>query len=147
MSQRIEDLLGKLTLDEKVDLVTGRDMWHTRPVAAHSIGSMKVTDGPNGARGDGLMGTGTPTACIPCGSVLGATWDPELLERLGVLAQGLEVHAPRFVHVLAQDVGPPVEDALLEPDARVARHRLVDATSDLPERSGQADEGEPHGNR
>jgi beta-glucosidase len=85
MSQRIEDLLGKLTLDEKVDLVTGRDMWHTRPVAAHSVGSMKVTDGPNGARGDGLMGTGTPTACIPCGSVLGATWDPELLERLGVL--------------------------------------------------------------
>ena len=46
---------------------------------------MKVTDGPNGARGDGLMGTGTATACIPCGSVLGATWDPELVERLGAL--------------------------------------------------------------
>ena len=45
--------------------------------------ALTVTDGPNGARGAGLMGTGTPTACIPAGSVLGSTWNPTLMEELG----------------------------------------------------------------
>lgn len=85
MSLRVDDLLGKLSLEEKADLVTGLDMWRTRPVERLGVPSIKVTDGPNGARGDRLMGTGTETACIPCSSVLGATWDPDLVERLGGL--------------------------------------------------------------
>jgi hypothetical protein len=32
MSLRIDDLLGKLSVEEKADLVTGLDMWRTRPV-------------------------------------------------------------------------------------------------------------------
>jgi len=85
MSKRTDDLLAQLSTDEKVDLVTGLDMWHTHPIERLGIASMKVTDGPNGARGDGLLGTGTPTACVPAGSALGATWDPDLIERLGAL--------------------------------------------------------------
>ena len=81
MSERTDALLARMTADERVELVTGRDMWHTRAVERLGIRSMKVTDGPNGARGDGLMGTGTATACIPSGSMLGATWDPEQAER------------------------------------------------------------------
>ena len=47
---------------------------------------MRVTDGPNGARGSSVLGAGEATAvCIPCGSALGATWNPELIERLGAL--------------------------------------------------------------
>ena len=47
---------------------------------------MRVTDGPNGARGSSILGAGEATAvCIPCGSALGATWNPELIERLGAL--------------------------------------------------------------
>ena len=84
-SPRVAEILSKLTIDEKIDLVTGLDMWHTRGVPRLDVPSMKVTDGPNGARGDGLMGSGTATACIPSGSALGATWDPELVERLGAL--------------------------------------------------------------
>ena len=45
-----------------------------------------MTDGPNGARGSSVLGAGEATAvCIPCGSALGATWNPELIERLGAL--------------------------------------------------------------
>ena len=66
-------------------MVTGGDMWHTRGVERLGVPKLKVTDGPNGARGDGLMGTGSRTACIPSGAVLGATWDPGLVEELGEL--------------------------------------------------------------
>ena len=84
-TERVEQLLGQLAVAEKADLVTGAAMWATGAVERLGIPGLTVTDGPNGARGAGLMGTGTPTACIPAGSVLGATWDPELLERLGGL--------------------------------------------------------------
>jgi beta-glucosidase len=83
--ERIAGLLDALTVAEKAELVTGDGIWTTRPVERLGIPAMTVTDGPNGARGGGLMGTGTPTACIPAGSVLGATWDPDLLEELGAL--------------------------------------------------------------
>jgi beta-glucosidase len=50
------------------------------------IPPVRVTDGPNGARGAAVLGAGEATAaCIPCGSALGATWNPELIERVGVL--------------------------------------------------------------
>ena len=83
MSERIEALLADMGLDDKVATVTGGDMWHTRENEKLGIPKMKVTDGPNGARGDGLMGTGAKTACIPSGAALGSTWDPDLIEQLG----------------------------------------------------------------
>ncbi len=84
-SERIERLIEDLTFDEMADLITGDGIWNSRPVERLNIPSLVVTDGPNGARGGGLMGTGTPTACIPAGAVLGATWDPELMRQLGEL--------------------------------------------------------------
>lgn len=84
-SERVEAILADLTIAEKADLITGRSNWATRSVERAGIPPIVVTDGPNGARGGGLFGTGTPTACIPAGSVLGATWDPSLVERLGIL--------------------------------------------------------------
>ena len=98
MSERTAGLLAAMSVEEKVDLVTGGDMWHTRPNERLGIPAMKVTDGPNGARGDGLMGTGAQTACIPSGAALGATWDPDLVEQLGGLL-GDEANAKR-AHVL-----------------------------------------------
>ncbi|HJM26548.1 MAG TPA: glycoside hydrolase family 3 N-terminal domain-containing protein, partial [Acidimicrobiales bacterium] len=82
-TERVERLLGELTTAEKVALMTGRDMWSVNPVDRLGIPALKVTDGPNGARGTGLLGTGTPALCIPCGSALGATWNPVLVEALG----------------------------------------------------------------
>jgi beta-glucosidase len=42
-----------------------------------------MTDGPNGPRGTSYIG-GT-TWCAPCGSALGATWDTDLVARVGRL--------------------------------------------------------------
>lgn len=85
MSESIEKRLAALTTEEKADLVAGEAIWTTKGFPAAGIPSIGVTDGPNGSRGGGLLGTGTATACIPAGAVLGATWDPELVERLGGL--------------------------------------------------------------
>lgn len=85
MSESIETRLAALSIEEKADLVAGEGMWTTKSFPDAGIPAIAVTDGPNGARGGGLMGTGTSTACIPAGAVLGATWDPELVERLAGL--------------------------------------------------------------
>jgi len=92
-----------MTLAEKADLVVGEGVWTTRSVDRLGIHRTKVTDGPNGARGDGLMGTGTRTACVPSGSVLGATWDPDLIERVGALL-GDEAVAKRATVLLAPTI-------------------------------------------
>jgi beta-glucosidase len=82
----LDALIADLTLDEKAALTAGRDNWATAAVERAGIPSVRVTDGPNGARGSSVLGAGEATAaCIPCGSALGATWDPGLIERLGAL--------------------------------------------------------------
>jgi beta-glucosidase len=82
MDNKIEDLVQQLTLDEKISLLAGRDTWHTVPVEGSGIPAIRVTDGPNGARG--TSGNFGPTsACFPCGSALAATWNTALVERTG----------------------------------------------------------------
>jgi len=48
----IPSLLKELSVDEKISLLAGADWWNTAPVGRLNIPSVKVTDGPNGARGD-----------------------------------------------------------------------------------------------
>ena len=82
----IDALVASLTLDEKTALLAGEDLWSTVAVERVGVPKITVTDGPNGARDPGIPGMSKrPSACIPCGSALGATWDPELVEQLGAL--------------------------------------------------------------
>jgi beta-glucosidase len=82
MSDKIEELLSQMTLPEKVSLLAGSDMWHTVPVERLGIPVLKVTDGPNGAR-SGDANSGPTSACFPVGVALAATWNPDLVERVG----------------------------------------------------------------
>ena len=96
---RVAKLVAELTLEEKCALTGGRDIWSTQPVERLGIPSVRVTDGPNGARGPIAPGEGTMTsACVPCGSALGATWDPALVEEVGrVLGQEARSKASRVL--------------------------------------------------
>lgn len=40
----IEELVHRLTVEEKVQLLSGVDMWHTAPVPRLGIGAIKVRD-------------------------------------------------------------------------------------------------------
>lgn len=77
-----EELLGSLTMEEKYHMLAGVDLWHTCAVPRLGIPSMKLTDGPIGARGSGGK-SGPTSACFPCGSALAATWNLELIRQVG----------------------------------------------------------------
>jgi len=95
------DALGQLTMTEKVGLLAGDGLWWTTPVERLGIGRLKMTDGPNGVRGDGA--SGTTATCFPVGVCLGATFDVDLLERIGrALASEAEA---KHAHLL---LGPTV---------------------------------------
>lgn len=83
MTERTDGLLADLTIEEAASLTAGIDLWRTPPVARLGIPSVKMTDGPIGARGDRYTGGPTST-CFPNGSALAATWDVELIGRVGV---------------------------------------------------------------
>jgi beta-glucosidase len=63
---------------------SGEDFWHTKAVPRLKIPSIRMTDGPNGARGTTYF-HGIPAACFPCGTALAATWDTALMECAGTL--------------------------------------------------------------
>jgi beta-glucosidase len=84
----IDDILDRMTLEEQVSLLSGADFWTTVPVERLGIPKIKVTDGPNGARGAGSLVAGVNAACFPVAIALGATWDPALVERMGVALAG-----------------------------------------------------------
>ncbi|MEO8355509.1 MAG: glycoside hydrolase family 3 C-terminal domain-containing protein [Chloroflexota bacterium] len=94
---RINDLLSQMTLEEKISMLAGADLWHSVAVPRLGIPQFKTTDGPNGARGaSGSMSS--PSVATPVGIALGATWNPALVEKVGnVLADELEA---KGAHIL-----------------------------------------------
>ena len=82
----VEALIDGLTLEEKAFSLRGKTFSPRRPSSAWASPRSSLTDGPSGARGKGLPGAGgPPSTCIPCGSAIGATWNPELARSLGAL--------------------------------------------------------------
>ena len=111
-----QGVVARLTLEEKASLTSGSSFWFTQAVPRAGIPEVMLTDGPHGVRkqregGDHLgLVDSVPATCFPPAVALGSTFDPELLERVGV-ALGEEA--------VAQDVG-----VLLGPGINIKRSPL-----------------------
>ena len=79
----LEVLVDEMTLEEQVALLSGEDFWSLPAVPRLGIGKLRVTDGPNGARGSGSLIGGVTAAAFPVGIAIGATWDPGLAQEIG----------------------------------------------------------------
>lgn len=73
-----------LSLDEKLSLTAGRDMWSTHAVPHAGISSVRFADGPMGITG-GRVDERDVALLTPCGVALGASWDRDLVQRIGAL--------------------------------------------------------------
>ena len=86
-----QDIVSKLTLDEKCYLLSGKDFWNTHSYKAKGVPSIMLSDGPHGVRkqegaGDqlGLNGS-VPATCFPTAATMANSWDPALGEEMGKL--------------------------------------------------------------
>jgi len=79
----LEQPLNTMTLEELASLLAGASLWTTVPVERLGIPAIKVTDGPNGARGGGGLVGGVKAACFPVGIALAATWNAALVKQIG----------------------------------------------------------------
>ncbi len=102
IQNKITKLIAELTIEEKVALCSGRDDWSTMPIERLDIPWIWLADGPHGLRrapatnkpgyGDQL-----PATCFPTASALAATWDVDLVYKVGqtlgdeAQAQGVSV--------------------------------------------------------
>ncbi|KAF2441258.1 glycoside hydrolase family 3 protein [Karstenula rhodostoma CBS 690.94] len=109
MDANIEDILHTLTLEEKVSLLAGKDFWQTVPVPEKGVPAIKMSDGPNGARGETFSG-GTRAACFPASCCSASTWNPELIRQIG--------------HALAEETQTKGARVLLGPTMCNHRHPL-----------------------
>jgi len=88
IKEQAAQLVTELTLEEKASLCSGRDDWSTKPIERLDIPWIWVSDGPHGLRrapktnvpgyGDQL-----PATCFPTASALAATWDLDLIYKVG----------------------------------------------------------------
>lgn len=61
-----QEKLAQMTLEEKVLLLTGQDLWRTNAIHRLGISRMKTSDGPVGVRGS-IFTDGVKTASAPTG--------------------------------------------------------------------------------
>jgi len=98
----ITELLAKLTLEEKVSLVTGKDSWSTPAIPSIGLRSMMVSDGPSGVRGP-VWDERYNSLSLPSATSIASTWDLAILRQVGrVMAHEA---ASKGVHVV---LGPTI---------------------------------------
>lgn len=90
----IKALIAKMTLEEKVSLLTGANAWSTVAIPRLGIPSINLSDGPHGLRRcDGLgWNESVPATCFPPAVLLACSFDEELAKKQGA-AIGEEAQA------------------------------------------------------
>ena len=84
-----EELLSKLTPEEKAALLSGKTVWQTRDIPRLKIPSIFLSDGPHGIRkqagaGDHLgLNASLKATCFPTAATIANSWNPDLGEEIG----------------------------------------------------------------
>jgi len=104
LETRVEDLLGRLTLEEKFLLSKGKwnSVFHVNPIKRLGIKAYKMTDGPHGV-GSAVLLKLIKTTYFPVAICRCATWNPQLSEAFGI-AIGQEVRDLGFNMLLAPGI-------------------------------------------
>jgi len=98
VERRIDGLLHKLTLEQKVALIGGTDGFDIRAEPSIGLPALAMSDGPYGVR----MGGNYSTA-YAAGIALAASWDPALARRVGA-AMGRDARARGISFLLGPGV-------------------------------------------
>ena len=96
---QLTDALTALTLEEKVQLLTGRDFWTTWPIEKIGLRRILVSDGPSGVRGE-VWDERDPSLNLPSATALASSWDPDIARRYGAAAAVEAVKAHHLQRVL-----------------------------------------------
>ncbi|MFJ4658854.1 beta-glucosidase [Nocardia sp. NPDC088792] len=81
---QLADLAGKLSLEQKVRLLSGASVWSLHEEPAIGLRPIVMSDGPSGVRGTAADDR-DPSASLPSATAVAATWDLDKIGRLGEL--------------------------------------------------------------
>ena len=77
--KRVDDLMARLTLEEKVSLLAGASSMTLHAIPRLGVPEVKMTDGPTGVRSP----EGNPATVFPVGVAIAATWNPAIARAIG----------------------------------------------------------------
>lgn len=110
---RVDDLLPRLTLEEKITLIHGDSKFTTAAIPRLGIPRRWLSDGPHGVREDIGPDTWNPAGrtddfatCMPAQIALASTWDPALAQMEGeaigqeALARGKQIMLGPGVNIM-----------------------------------------------
>jgi len=84
----LQELMSKMTLEEKIALTIGKDFWSTNGVERLGIAPIALNDGPHGVRKPAAsteigIGSSFAATCFPTANTLACSWDTALVEEVG----------------------------------------------------------------
>ncbi|MHA2290066.1 MAG: glycoside hydrolase family 3 C-terminal domain-containing protein, partial [Promethearchaeota archaeon] len=91
LERRIEDLLKRLTLDDKIRLLSGHGTFNTAPINRVGLNRLRMTDGPFGVsmHSGGL----SKNTRFPSTKALAASWNRDLAKKVGsAIAEEVRSH-------------------------------------------------------
>jgi beta-glucosidase len=100
---KYQDIIEKMTLEQKAAFLSGKGEWETRDFEEIGIPSIFCSDGPHGIRkqagaGDHLgLNASLPATCFPTAATIANSWNEKLGEELGAtlgeeaMAEGVNV--------------------------------------------------------